>query len=53
MTKAEAIKELELSGAVREKKEDRQGVTRSGWWLDDVFLAPLSDPVSALGVIRG
>ena len=56
MTKPEqksaiAKRELLAAGCVFEKKEDRQGVTKAGWWQDDVFLA--STPVYALEAIRG
>jgi hypothetical protein len=33
-----AINNLREAGAVLEKKEDRYGTTRSGWWIDDVYL---------------
>ena len=33
-----AIDNLREAGAVLEKKEDREGKTRSGWWIDDVYL---------------
>lgn len=49
----DAVKLLEEAGATRETKEDRSGETRSGWWMDDVFLAPLSNPKLALEAIRG
>ena len=38
MTTNEAEKRLIEAGAVREKREDVDGKTRSGWWLDGVFL---------------
>jgi hypothetical protein len=47
MTKAEAISKLEAAGAIRAKMEDRHGDTRSGWWMDGVFLGPVSDPRGA------
>jgi isocitrate lyase len=47
-TKAAAIEELREMGAECLKREDRFGETKSGWWLDGVWLAPTNDPVSAL-----
>ena len=35
----EARRKLIEAGAKCEKKEDREGKTRSGWWMDSVFLA--------------
>lgn len=46
-----AIDQLIERGAVNEKKEDRFGDTRSGWWIDDTFLG--RDPIDALNVILG
>jgi hypothetical protein len=51
--KARVEQELRDRGAVLEKREDRHGETRSGWWLDGVWLAPGSDPVHALALARG
>jgi hypothetical protein len=50
---AQAIKELKEMGADCLKREDRFGETRSGWWIDGVWLAPTSDPVAALRYARG
>lgn len=47
------IKQLEELGAERLKAEDREGRTRSGWWLDGVWLAPVNDPKGALLQING
>lgn len=47
------IKELIEIGATHEKKETEQGETKSGWWLDTVFLAPYSMPELALLKIQG
>ncbi len=47
----EAVKALEDAGAKVEKREDAQGVTRSGWWLDGVFLAPAS--IDAANLMKG
>lgn len=41
-----SAKELEEMGAALEVKEDRFGDTKSGWWLDGVFLG--SNTVRAL-----
>jgi len=51
--KAEAVRELEAMGAERLKREDRFGDTKSGWWLDVVYLGPISDPEYCLRVVRG
>ena len=53
MTKSQAIEKLVEMGAVNEKKEDAQGVTKSGWWMDTVWLAPASKPLEALQSING
>lgn len=53
MTKTEVVAELLTLGATREKREDAHGDTKTGWWLDGVYLAPLSDPRSALDAVRG
>ncbi len=37
-SKEEIRNELRARGAKLEKKEDRDGRTRSGWWIDDVYL---------------
>jgi hypothetical protein len=47
---AHKLREL---GATLEKKEDRFGDTKSGWWLDDVWLAPKNDPKQALRETEG
>lgn len=44
---------LREKGATLEKREDAHGVTRSGWWMDGVFLAQTKDPVLALDVLEG
>jgi hypothetical protein len=49
--KENAAAELIERGAENIKKEDRFGDTRSGWWMDQTFLA--KDPVLALGVLLG
>lgn len=53
MTEAEAIKELIEAGATHEKKETERGETKSGWWMDIVWLAPYKEPVIALSALRG
>lgn len=47
----EARQELIAAGAKLEKKEDRDGRTRSGWWMDDVFLGKTAR--EALAGLRG
>lgn len=47
----EAKQELVAAGAKLERKEDREGRTRSGWWLDDVFLGKTAR--EALSGLRG
>ncbi len=51
MTTNEAISILNEAGAVNERKEDREGVTRRGWWLDAVWLAV--EPREAVRLMRG
>jgi len=53
MSTAEAISKLESVGAVRAKAEDGSGTTRSGWWLDGVYLALVADPKAAWAAING
>ena len=43
--------ELEKRGARHEKREDRHGDTKTGWWMDDVYLA--REPGDALRVLNG
>jgi len=45
--------QLEELGATRERKETDEGKTKSGWWMDTVWLAPLGDPKSALSALLG
>jgi hypothetical protein len=45
--------ELRERGATLEKKEDRNGDTKSGWWMDDVWLAPKSQPAEAMRILEG
>ena len=52
-TKQEAVQMLLEAGCVHEMREDREGVTRSGWWQDDVFLGRFSDPVYAWCKLTG
>lgn len=51
--KQAAEKALVEMGAERLKAENRFGETKTGWWLDTVFLGPLSDPVYCLNVVKG
>ena len=51
--KAAAERELREMGAELLKQEDRFGDTKSGWWLDTVFLGPKNDPEYCLRVVRG
>lgn len=51
MTTNEAIAILNEAGAVNERKEDREGVTRRGWWLDMVWLS--ADSCEAVRLMRG
>ena len=47
------VEELLEMGAYYGTQEDRSGKTKSGWWMDDVWLAPKDDPKAALEAIRG
>ena len=51
MTKQDAIEKLIEMGVTHEKKEDQFGDTKSGWWMDTVWLAPYRDPKGALDAI--
>jgi hypothetical protein len=51
LTKAKAIAILKERGAESMKAEDQFGDTRSGWFLDGVYLC--SDPVEAVRKILG
>jgi hypothetical protein len=42
---------LEEAGCTREKKEDHQGTTKSGWWQDTVFLS--NNPIEAWKLLNG
>lgn len=55
MTKKDedAVKKLIAMGATRAKKEDSLGDTKSGWWMDTVFLAPSNMAKLALQVLEG
>ena len=46
-----AAEELIKRGAKLEKKEDTDGRTRSGWWMEDVFLS--KDAGDALRALNG
>ena len=53
MTNAKEIELLIEAGATHEKKETEQGETKSGWWMDTVWLAPYRMPQLALQVLEG
>lgn len=43
------LTELEKLGATYEKREDRQGDTKTGWWLDGTFLGEsITDATEAI-----
>lgn len=50
---AETTAELLEMGAELLKAEDRHGETKTGWWMDGVYLGPKSDPRHCLNVLRG
>jgi hypothetical protein len=49
-TKEEAIRELREMGAELSKQEDRYGETKTGWWLDGIWID--NDPIRALMSIK-
>lgn len=51
LNEKDAIAILKDAGAFREKREDRFGDTKTGWWVDGVFLA--KDAVDAVRQMRG
>jgi hypothetical protein len=51
VSKQQATQELESIGAVKETSDDRFGDTKTGWWLDGVFLG--RDSMTALQAVRG
>jgi hypothetical protein len=51
LTEAQAVAVLTDAGAVFEKREDRHGATKSGWWQDGVWLA--QDPREAVRFMNG
>ena len=53
MSISEAMAKLIEAGAAYETKEDEHGDTRSGWWMDTVWLAQYSKPQDALQAIEG
>lgn len=50
-TTEEQKNELAEIGATYEKAEDIHGTTRTGWWLDGVYLG--KDSKQALAAIKG
>ena len=40
-------------GAKNERREDSEGKTKSGWWLDGVWLASSNRPHDAIRVLKG
>ena len=48
-----AVAELIAAGAVKERREDRHGDTKAGWWLDGVWLAPATQPQAAVAAMKG
>lgn len=50
-TEKTAAIELNNAGASLEKREDRFGDTRTGWWLDGVYLGKKA--TDALRIMRG
>lgn len=40
-------------GAKNERREDSHGETRTGWWMDGVWLAPSSRPMDAIRMLKG
>ena len=53
MSKIEATAILTEAGATNERREDSHGETKSGWWMDGVWLAPSSRPQDAIKVLKG
>lgn len=51
VAKEQAIAEMLARGYTNERKEDRFGETKSGWWCDEVYLG--KDPVEALRTANG
>lgn len=51
MTNEQAANELREMGAELARMEDRQGDTKSGWWLDGVYLGKKA--ADALEAVRG
>ncbi len=47
----DAAAQCAACGYVNEKKQNRHGETKAGWWCDDVFLG--KDPVEALRIANG
>ena len=52
-TNDQAALVLREMGAELLKQEDRMGETKTGWWMDGVYLAPTRDAEVALRVLNG
>ena len=48
---AEAVAKLMEMGAAKERREDSNGKTITGWWLDGVWLAPVTKPQDAVRAV--
>ena len=49
----DTFKTLVELGARTERREDSEGKTRTGWWMDGVWLAPANRPMDALRELKG
>ena len=52
-TTTNATQTLIEMGAKNERREDSEGKTKSGWWLDGVWLAPSNRPMDAIRFLKG
>jgi hypothetical protein len=53
MNATDATKTLTEMGAKNERREDSDGRTLAGWWLDGVWLAPSNRPMDAIRFLKG
>ena len=53
MNATNAIEMLTEMGAKNERREDCEGRTRTGWWMDGVWLAPSNRPMDAIRELKG